>query len=76
MKIASHTGPTREHQITFGLGRCRLCSCWAFRGSGNICEDCGHHYDDHATKRFRSTMTALAHGVVALDKSNNEGISA
>lgn len=35
-----------------GLGRCRLCSCQAFRGRGNICEDCGHHYDEHTTSPF------------------------
>jgi hypothetical protein len=35
--------------ITAWLGQCSRCGCYSFRGSGNVCEDCGHHYDDHGT---------------------------
>jgi hypothetical protein len=74
MKIATRIGPTPKRQFSFGLGRCRLCSCWAFKGSGNICEDCGHHYDDHATKPFRSTVEGPNRILVAADKSNDRGM--
>lgn len=48
---------TRERRVRCGLGQCRLCSCSAFRGQGNVCEDCGHHYGDHTTKPFRTGAT-------------------
>jgi hypothetical protein len=44
----------RRMPVRCGLGQCRLCSCHAFRGRGNVCEDCRHHYDDHTTKPFRT----------------------
>lgn len=47
----------RERRVWCGLGQCRVCSCSAFRGQGNVCEDCGHHYDDHTTKPFRTGVT-------------------
>jgi hypothetical protein len=31
-----------------GLGRCTRCNCVKFMGNGNICEYCGHDYDDHS----------------------------
>jgi hypothetical protein len=75
MQIVPHAGQAREREFTFGLGQCRLCSCWAFKGRGNICEDCGHHYDDHTTKPFRSTVVSPNHSAVAAEKSNNRGMS-
>jgi hypothetical protein len=49
VQLGARPGQTRERQIWCGLGQCRLCSCPAFRGPGNRCEDCGHHYDEHTT---------------------------
>jgi hypothetical protein len=46
-----------RHPVRYGLGQCRICSCIAFRGQGNQCEDCGHHYGDHTTKPFRTGVT-------------------
>jgi hypothetical protein len=37
------------HVYRCGMGKCRICSCPSFTGGGNICSDCGHRYDDHAT---------------------------
>jgi hypothetical protein len=54
LRDASHT---RERRLSCGLGQCRICSCPAFKGHGNICEDCGHHYGDHTTKPFRTGAT-------------------
>jgi hypothetical protein len=52
MQNLPYTGHTLERRFRCGLGQCRLCSCPAFKGQGNRCEDCGHHYDDHTTKPF------------------------
>jgi hypothetical protein len=41
-----------ERETLCGLGRCGRCSCPSFQGQGNICEYCGHHYDDHGTSPF------------------------
>ena len=54
---ATSASQTQECPFWCGLGQCRLCSCVAFKGRGNICEDCGHHYDDHTTKPFRMSVT-------------------
>lgn len=43
-----------EGGLTCGLGRCGRCPCVAFKGSGNMCEECGHHYGDHGTSPFRA----------------------
>lgn len=45
---------TQHSQPWYGLGRCKKCNCWAFKGNGNYCEDCKHHYNDHATSPFRA----------------------
>jgi hypothetical protein len=37
-----------------GLGRCGRCSCSSFADRGNVCEYCGHHYDEHGTSPFRA----------------------
>lgn len=47
----------RERRARCGLGKCRICNCQAFRGSGNICEDCAHHYDEHATSPLRAGVS-------------------
>jgi uncharacterized Zn finger protein (UPF0148 family) len=44
----------RGGELWSGLGRCSRCSCPSFKGQGNICEYCGHHYDDHGTSPFRA----------------------
>ena len=44
--------PQHPHRVSRGLGRCSKCSCPGFKGNGNICEDCGHHYDEHNTSPF------------------------
>ena len=54
---ATSANQTPEFAFWCGLGQCRLCSCVAFKGRGNVCEDCGHHYDDHTTKPFRTGVT-------------------
>jgi hypothetical protein len=41
----------RSEDLFCGLGPCKYCSCRRFRGNGNICEECGHHYDEHTTGR-------------------------
>ena len=51
--LETSMGETRQSGLFCGLGRCGRCSCSSFRGSGNICEDCGHHYDEHGTSPFR-----------------------
>jgi hypothetical protein len=30
-----------------GFGSCSVCQCAEFKGSGNICERCGHNYSEH-----------------------------
>jgi hypothetical protein len=45
---------TQHSDPSYGLGRCKLCACMAFKGKGNYCEDCKHHYGDHATSPFRA----------------------
>ena len=65
MQIARHAGLTQERPVKCGLGKCRICSCWAFKGGGDICEDCTHHYDDHATKPFHSAVEDSNHNVLA-----------
>jgi hypothetical protein len=61
---APSVSQTRECPFWCGLGQCRRCSCVAFKGRGNICEDCGHHYDDHTTKSFRSAVVGPNQNVV------------
>jgi hypothetical protein len=43
------TGHTGNLTTRAGLGRYKQCSCWAFKGSGSICGECEHRYEDHAT---------------------------
>jgi hypothetical protein len=45
-----------DRSLWCGLGRCGRCSCPSFKGRGNICEDCGHRYDDHGTSPFRASV--------------------
>jgi hypothetical protein len=59
MQLVSRARRTWERPARCGLGKCRLCSCVAFRGRGDVCEDCGHHYGDHTTKPFRAGVTGL-----------------
>lgn len=66
MQIVSNVDQTRE-QFRCGLGECRICSCRAFKGRGNICEDCGHYYDEHTTKPFLSVAVGLNHDAVAAE---------
>jgi len=50
-KVRHSRNQTKQHrEICSGLGRCSLCNCPGFKGNGNICEDCGHRYDEHDTK--------------------------
>ncbi len=74
MQIKPPAGPTLERQFGCGLGQCRRCSCWAFKGGGNICEDCGHDYDDHTTKPFRSAVVRRNRNVVVTQESNSGGM--
>jgi len=69
MQIAPHAFQALERQCWFGLGQCRRCSCQAFKGAGNICEDCGRHYDDHTTKLFRSAVVGRA--ITSLQRRND-----
>jgi hypothetical protein len=56
LKQATMTGDTtHDRELWCGLGRCGRCSCPSFQGQGNICEYCGHHYDDHGTSPFRAS---------------------
>ena len=73
MQTVPHSGQTREHQFWCGLGQCRRCSCWAFKGAGDICEDCGDHYNDHTTKPFRSAVAGSNHNVFVLRESKSGG---
>ncbi len=75
MRIVPSVGHTRERQFLCGLGQCRLCSCQAFKGRGNICEDCGHHYDDHTTKPFRSAVVGPNHYVAAGHEAEEGGMN-
>lgn len=54
LQLLARPGQTQERQVGCGLGQCRRCSCPAFGGRGNVCEDCGHHYDEHTTSPFRA----------------------
>ena len=42
-------GGYRHIPVEYGYGKCSLCSCSEFFGSGSTCDraGCGHHYDDH-----------------------------
>ena len=50
-------------QYWMGLGPCKICSCRAFRGHGNICEECGHYYDEHTTSPMRLSLEETASAV-------------
>jgi hypothetical protein len=28
-------------------GRCGLCNCMSFFGTGEVCQSCGHYFSDH-----------------------------
>jgi hypothetical protein len=58
--ITDDTAHGRE--LWCGLGRCGRCSCPSFQGRGNICEYCGHHYDDHGTSPFRASEEQRRYG--------------
>jgi hypothetical protein len=66
MPLVTRRGQVQQRQVWCGLGQCRICSCPAFDGRGNLCENCGHHYDEHTTKSFRAggTFAQPHHGGV------------
>ena len=40
-----------KDDISFkGFGACNRCSCQAFEGTGQCCDNCGHNYSDHFWK--------------------------
>ena len=75
MQLVPRAVRRRERQVRCGLGQCRLCSCWAFRGQGNVCEDCRHHYDDHTTKPFRTGEIGPRQYVGTRHEADKGGVS-
>jgi hypothetical protein len=34
-------------KVEAGYGRCSMCACPQYYGSGNVCSNCGHSYSAH-----------------------------
>lgn len=54
--------------LTCALGPCKRCSCGKFGGNGNICEECGHHYDEHTTGRAPERETPSTAALAAASR--------
>jgi hypothetical protein len=44
---SNSTGKDHKNFPRAGYGACSRCPCLAFEGSGHVCTNCGHNYDDH-----------------------------
>jgi len=44
-----HDDENSVRRVTAGYGSCGVggCACQSFMGTGNLCANCGHHYDFH-----------------------------
>ncbi len=49
MKNIKYKSPEDMPIISGGMGwgTCSVCNCAGFKGSGNICDRCGHSYSEH-----------------------------
>ena len=38
---------THKAEVNAGYGRCSVCNCAEYKGMGNVCERCGHSFEEH-----------------------------
>lgn len=47
MDFASGELAAHKADVYTGYGRCTVCNCAEYKGVGEICERCGHNYNEH-----------------------------